>query len=128
MKRSGYIRRKTRLRPRNPARAARLHQRNFDGGIDHDSFARRQPCCLCWRSSKQQTPTQSAHVRSRGAGGDWTSQIPLCNSHHREQEDVGNHGIEQRYGIDLHAVAVEMVAAHQQEILAGADAFERAAL
>lgn len=48
---------------------------------------------------------QAAHVRSRGAGGDRRSLVPLCAGHHEELHRRGIETWQSRYGLDLHAIA-----------------------
>lgn len=118
MKRSTPLRRKTRVRPRNPERRLRAFARNFSGGDDfrHDEYVRRQPCCVCWSLGREQrSRTECAHIKARGmggAGGTWRDIVALCSTHHLEQETDGNAAILQRYSIHLEARAAELVAAH----------------
>ncbi len=51
---------------------------------------------------------ECAHVRSRGAGGDWTSQVPLCVVHHAEEHALGIVTFQSRHGLDL----ADLAAAH----------------
>lgn len=46
---------------------------------------RGRPCLICGQ------PSDPAHVRGRGAGGDdvATNVVPLCRLHHREQHQLG---------------------------------------
>jgi hypothetical protein len=49
-----------------------------------DNF-RGKPCCVCGR------PSDPAHVKSRGSGGDdveW-NVVRLCREHHTEQHKIG---------------------------------------
>lgn len=45
-----------------------------------------EQCIVC---SKRQT--DRAHVKSRGAGGDWSQEniVPLCRHHHQVQHYLG---------------------------------------
>lgn len=47
---------------------------------------RSQPCVVCGA-----TPSDAAHIKSRGAGGDDTADnlMPLCREHHRIQHADG---------------------------------------
>ena len=43
-------------------------------------------------------PTEAAHVRSRGAGGeDANNTVSLCRKHHREQHRIGIQSFETKY-------------------------------
>lgn len=50
-------------------------------------------------------PVVAAHVRSRGAGGDRRSLVPLCQGHHDEQHHVGVKRFAERYRLDLEGEA-----------------------
>lgn len=56
--------------------------------VDKDALeeAKEKPCVSCGRG-----PTDPAHIKSRGSGGDdsWENVIPLCRSCHRLQHAVG---------------------------------------
>lgn len=91
-----------------------LHLRNFDGGIDHDSWIRRMPCCVCGPRG-QKTRTEAAHVTTRGADGKARDIVPLCSSHHQEQGDMGIASFQEHYLVDLEAVAAELWEQHQDE-------------
>ena len=102
----------------NPDRRAGKHLRNYDGGggLDHDRWIRGKPCCLCGFWAKG---IQAAHAIARGMGGAngaWWSLIPLCNTHHRLQESVGNAGIFEKYGIDLVSAAKRYTRQHLEEM------------
>lgn len=97
----------------NAKRRARLYERNFSGGVGHDSYIRSLPCCLCPKG-KQTTPTQAAHAKARGlggCGGDYTKLVPLCFWHHNEHGRVGNAGIFGAYAVDLLALAAKLAGA-----------------
>ena len=65
------------------------------------AFVRTMPCLVCWRM-----PTEAAHVKSRGAGGnDVGNVVPLCHEHHVEQHTIGIRSFEQRYNLELALVA-----------------------
>lgn len=73
----------------------------------HRAWVRRHRCCV---PECRQTPIECAHVRSRTDGGTglkpsdrWT--VSLCRAHHAEQHHIGEAAFEERYGIDLHALA-----------------------
>ena len=73
----------------------------------HRAWIRRHHCCVpgCIR-----TPIECAHVRGGTDGGmslkpsdGWT--ISLCNGHHAEQHCIGESAFEERYEIDMRALA-----------------------
>ncbi len=76
---------RTRLRPVNPARRAKLYERNFG---QHAQWIREQSCLVCASYYIKQTgPTVAHHARSRGAGGDRSHLVPLCQMHHQMLHD-----------------------------------------
>jgi hypothetical protein len=93
------ITRKTPLKPSNPARKHDRFRRAF-GSKARVEMIRREPCAVC-----RSTPSENAHVRSRGAGGTWEDVIPLCPWHHREQHTVGLATFAARHQIALETVA-----------------------
>jgi hypothetical protein len=62
-------------------------------------------CLVC-----RQTPSEAAHVVSRGAGGTWSDLVPLCRDHHREQHTDGIRTFADRHGIDLRDAAATVAA------------------
>lgn len=73
----------------------------------HRAWVRHHRCCVPGCTS---LPTECAHVRSGTDGGAglkpsdrWT--ISLCRSHHAEQHRIGEPAFEDRYAIDLIALA-----------------------
>ena len=60
----------------NPKRKRRLYERNFG---EHAGWIRGLSCANCVRPP----PSDPAHARSRGAGGDRRHLIPLCRRCHR---------------------------------------------
>lgn len=98
------LRRNKRLNPFNRARRVELYDRNYG---KRGELVRAMDCLLagfgCWG------PVEAAHVKSRGAGGDRRSLVPLCSRHHQEQ----GRGIKTfcaRYGLDLAAIAERIAA------------------
>lgn len=101
----------TRIRARNPERAARTLAEDFGDLAD---LVRRLPCCVV---GCRRRPSDPAHVRSRGAGGHaWIvvdgvkvgNIAPLCHSHHtggpgvaRPQHGVGNAAFEAENKLEL---------------------------
>ena len=55
-----------------------------------------QPCVVCYT-----TPSQNAHILSKGAGGTYNDIIPLCQKCHAEQHQIGIKSFAEKYQIDL---------------------------
>ena len=101
IKRSGWIKRFTRLKPVNRARRKKLYERNFG---DYADTIRALPCFIC----RKYPPSDPAHVKSRGAGGDKTSLVPMCRYHHDLQGDMGTPEFQRVYRVDLVAEAARL--------------------
>ena len=57
------------------------------------------------------TPSECAHVTSKGAaGGDWDNLVPLCTRHHQQQHSFGIRSFEFKYQIRLKAAARKVTA------------------
>lgn len=80
MKRGGPIARRTRLRPVNPSRKAKLYARNFGEWAD---VIRGLPCVTCGVGP----PSDPSHTRTRGAGGDLKTIVPMCRACHQHFEE-----------------------------------------
>jgi hypothetical protein len=56
-------------------------------------------------------PIEQAHVGKAGKGmgrkADADQTVPLCRFHHRILHHIGTQSFEQRYGVDLDALAAE---------------------
>lgn len=102
MKRGGPLKRKKRLRQRNPERAKRRREDQFG------PQARLARLMLCAVPTCPRTPCEPAHVLSRGAGGKDRDVAPLCRWHHREQHQVGMQTFQARHNVDLTLVADEL--------------------
>lgn len=94
------------LRRSNPRRRRKAHARDF---------GKRAPVirsmqCLAAADGRCSGRIEAAHARSRGAGGDRRSLIPLCTGHHREQHDHGVKTFEARHDLDLLAEADRLAA------------------
>ncbi len=76
------LRRKIRIKLRNPARLARLRAEQFG---PQAALARRMPCCACQAAP----PSDPHHVTSRGAGGTDRDVIALCRNCHRRFHSEG---------------------------------------
>jgi len=71
----------------------RLYERNFGAKAD---WIRSLPCHTCDRHP----PSDPAHLKSRGAGGDLSHLIPLCRTCHMSQHSIGIKTFFKRHGID----------------------------
>jgi hypothetical protein len=70
------------------------------------AWIREQPCPF--GPAEQTTPTEAAHVKSRGAGGaDMGNTLPMCRIHHRLQHTVGVRSFEVLLNVDLKNLAAE---------------------
>lgn len=107
---------KVRLPKTNPERKRERHMRDFDGGIQHDHFVRARGCALSRLAEPCNGSIQAAHVvKTRGAGGNWTGIVGLCNAHHRMQEAMGTQRIREVTTIDLVALAKHYVLENLRE-------------
>lgn len=93
------LNRRTPLKKANRKRQRARFERAYGSPANVERI-RNTPCVICGR-----TPSEAAHVRSRGAGGTWRDIVPLCSEHHREQHQVGIATFERRHKIDLAALA-----------------------
>jgi len=82
------------------------------------------PCCVCYRRSHRlypQTahiyPSQSDchHIEAGGMGTKCSDHltVPLCRRHHRQAHDMGKAKFPERYQINLHQIADELVEIYQ---------------
>jgi hypothetical protein len=79
--------------------------------LRHRKFVRSHCCCV---PGCPPLETQFAHVRSAANAGTSLKPhdayaVPLCFNHHREQHDCGVATFEDRHGIDLWAIAQELL-------------------
>ena len=121
MKRSTLLTRKTRIRARNPKRAAKRRAEAFG---EQARVCRSASCCVCWPDAFSiDSPrmlyctmalarigfggerSEPHHIPSRGAGGTDKDCVPLCTAHHREFHDIGEQSFAERYAVDLRAIA-----------------------
>jgi 5-methylcytosine-specific restriction endonuclease McrA len=91
--------RRTPLKRQNAARRAKRFASGF-GSVARVEWMQGLPCAACGAR-----PSECAHVRSRGAGGDWRDVVPLCMTCHRLQHEEGVHTFQRRRGLDLRALA-----------------------
>lgn len=88
LRRTGYLNRNTRINPRNEERCEARRLRDFGPLAD---YVIERSCCRCSKPS----PSEPAHVRSRGAGGHSHLDngdgniIPFCRDCHQLQHDKG---------------------------------------
>ena len=97
------IKRNKRVNPVNRARKKKRWRTSF-GSTERVEWMKQLNCCVCGR-----TPCDTAHVRSRAAGGTADDTIPLCRMHHRESDGI-NSGIKTfaaKYDLDLQALAAK---------------------
>ena len=108
MKRSGWLKR-CRLKPRAGwlKRKARL---KVKGGSrfpkrrnpEYRAFIRTFPCVV----EGCEGQVECCHVRTRGAGGeDEGGTFPCCRKHHSLQHSMGVRSFQERFGLDLWAIA-----------------------
>ena len=91
--------RRSSLKKRNAKRQAAAFAEDF-GSLERVAWLQAQPCAICGR-----TPSECAHVRSRGAGGRAADILPLCSAHHHEQHVIGRRSFEALHGVSLRALA-----------------------
>ena len=91
----------------NPARRAKMFERNFGARASHVRRMR----CLCAASCTCAGLVQAAHVVARGmggCGGDKRDLVPLCGLHHEEsgpRRSSKRAAFEVRHGVNLQAEA-----------------------
>lgn len=95
-----------RLPRSNRKRRARRYEENFGERAD---AVRAMPCLLDGLGGCR-GPTEPAHVKSRGAGGNRRHLVPLCSGHHAEQHACGILTFQERHGLDLAAKAESLAA------------------
>lgn len=82
------------------------------------------PCCICYRRSHKLYPqtafvypsqSQCHHIEAGGMGTKCSDHltVPLCWKHHRQAHDLGRIRIKEKYQVDFHQVAGEMLAIYQ---------------
>lgn len=104
LRRSGSLKRGARLRPTNPERKLERYARNYG---DRGAIVRAMPCLLL-AAGGCKGAVEAAHVKSRGAGGDRRSLVPLCMGHHNEQHTQGAKTFAAKYEVDLSAAAARI--------------------
>ena len=109
MRRSAAPKRNAPLPPRKkpvpPVNRKRKAKRYAEQYGERGARVRWMPC-LCYPALEPCFgPIEAAHVKSRGAGGDRRSLVPLCRAHHSESHSYGIETFGRLYGLDLHAEA-----------------------
>lgn len=102
MKRSKPLRR-TRINKVSAARRSRRFQRHYYSEA-YVLAIKAMQCVVCLKR-----PCHAHHVKTKGAGGDYTNLVPLCPTHHREVHDSGVHTFRDRHpAADLTASAEDV--------------------
>lgn len=126
MKRSGPLKRTTRLKARGKSRFPK--RRN----PDYLAWIRTLPCVIwgqdlallrprdwCSPIPGQRYGVEAAHVKTRGSGGnDVGNTVPLCPWHHDEQEGA-TAAFNEKYKVDLAAIAARLAIQYQEEQCGG---------
>ena len=89
--------RRTRIKKVNPKRRKELFKRNFHSKERVEKI-NNMSCSVIGCKNKN---IANAHMKSRGAGGDYKSIIPLCHQHHQEEHQIGNGVFLRKYGINV---------------------------
>lgn len=132
LKRSGDLRRKTRIPPVNAARRAERFERDF--GREYRAWISLLPCCWCapeffnadglperitYRLAytaalrpEERIINDPAHGRGRGAGGRKRHQVPACRFHHEMYDGAPLTSIEET-GVDPLPIAARLFAVHE---------------
>lgn len=77
----------------------------------HRRFIRSFSCCV---PGCAETPIQVAHIRSAANSGTGikphdSSAVPMCVAHHYRQHQIGQPAFEKTYGVNLAALATELM-------------------
>jgi len=79
--------------------------------LRHRKFVRSHQCCVPGCPALQ---VDFHHIRNAAIAGVGLKShdrygVPLCRNHHDEHHNCGVHTFEDRHGIDLYAIAAELV-------------------
>lgn len=97
------LKRGKRLSPRNQKRAMEAYERDFGPKA---GWIRSLCCVVSGSEGTKADPIVAAHVRSRGAGGDSRSLVPMLASLHQRLHDIGQESFQWEHdGIDLEEAA-----------------------
>lgn len=93
--------------PRPKPRKERFQNLRDDG---LRKYVRGLLCGFCeW--GQQRSPTEAAHVKSKGAaGGDWDNLLNMCHEHHMELHRIGTRSFEYKYKVRLKPAARKVTA------------------
>lgn len=86
-RRGGGPERRTRMKARNPERAAERFRKTF-GPEGFAKWLRKQPCEACGKMGPG-NKNEVHHEPTRGAGGTWIDTVALCRSCHARRHDIG---------------------------------------
>lgn len=111
-RRKTMLRAKTELRRRvrlaavtkDAAKRAARHEHQY-GPAGYGDWLRSLACVV---AGCRDDRIEASHVRSRGAGGDWTAQVPMCHGHHSELHALGIVTFQRTHSLDL----ADLAAAH----------------
>jgi hypothetical protein len=104
--RTSWLRRLVELRPRNPERQKRREKAGKVYGPYHRAMSG-LPCILASHPLHEcRGPVCGHHLRRVSAGGeDMGNEVPVCIRAHVECHTEGDRRVEERYGVDFHALA-----------------------
>ena len=102
------LRRGGRVNPVNRKRRGAAYDRNFGAEAER---VRAMPCLVTGT-----TPSEPAHVTSRGAGGGRFDLVPLSPAMHRQQHDVGIETFAACHGLDLRSEADRITLEHPEPL------------
>ncbi len=100
------LRRKIRIKLRNPARAAEHLARDFG---EQAKRCRQSLCCVCLALGNEQIgESVPHHDPSRGAGGTDRDCVPLCSAHHAQVHVQGRESFWREVRVSIDAVKSRM--------------------
>jgi hypothetical protein len=102
------LRRSRPVKPVNRKRKTKRYARDFG---DEADLVRAMPCLITGT-----TPSEPAHVTSRGAGGGCFDLVPLSPAMHRQQHEVGIESFQACHGLDLRAEADRIALDHPEPL------------
>lgn len=107
LKRTGGPKRYTEMKRANSKRLAKRRAEEFG---DKAAWIRTLPCAVPGCTRRDIDPD---HVKTRGAGGKSDVLVPLCAFHHRRKHWMGRWTFQDRYSVDLEALAAKLEAEWQ---------------